>query len=48
MRGDVCPVQVSEYPFQGVKGPVNGGSNYNFLKVAFDCLNEVVQGVVTP
>ena len=40
IRGDVCPVRVSEYPFQGVKGLVNGGSNYNFLKVAIiDCLN---------
>ena len=31
--GDVCPVPVSETPFQGNEGQVNGGSNYNSLKV---------------
>jgi hypothetical protein len=30
---DFCPVQVSETPFQGNEGPVNGGGNYDPLKV---------------
>lgn len=29
-----CPVQVSEHPVQGDEGPVNGGGNYDPLKVA--------------
>ena len=32
--GDVCPVTVSKPPFQGNEGLLNGGSNYNSLKVA--------------
>ena len=29
-----CPVQVSETPVQRNEGPVNGGGNYDPLKVA--------------
>ena len=29
-----CPVQVSEHPVQWDEGPVNGGGNYDPLKVA--------------
>lgn len=32
--GDFCPVQVSQIPVQGNEGPVNGGGNYDPLKVA--------------
>ncbi len=31
---DVCPVSVPKTPFQGSKGLINGGGNYNSLKVA--------------
>ena len=31
---DSCPVRVRELPFQGNQAPVNGGGNYNPLKVA--------------
>ena len=31
---DSCPVQVSETLFQRGQGPVNGGRNYDGLKVA--------------
>ena len=31
---DVCPVRVLQTPFQGSQGLVNGGGNYNSLKVA--------------
>jgi hypothetical protein len=29
-----CPVRVSEHPLQWDEGPVNGGGNYDPLKVA--------------
>jgi len=29
-----CPVRVSEHPVQWGEGPVNGGGNYDPLKVA--------------
>ncbi|GAA0478959.1 hypothetical protein GCM10008985_38900 [Halococcus dombrowskii] len=29
-----CPVRVSEHPVQRDEGPVNGGGNYDPLKVA--------------
>ena len=32
--GDSCPVPVPEYSFQGIEGLVNGGGNYDRLKVA--------------
>lgn len=35
---DSCPVQVSENPFQGKEGPVNGGGNYDPLKVNYFAL----------
>ncbi len=31
---DVCPVSVPETLFQGSQGLINGGGNYNSLKVA--------------
>ncbi len=31
---DSCPVAVSESPFQGDEGPLNGGGNSDPLKVA--------------
>ncbi len=31
---DSCPVQVSEHRVQPDEGPVNGGGNYDPLKVA--------------
>jgi hypothetical protein len=34
MGGDVCPVPVLETPVQRSQELVNGGSNYNSLKVA--------------
>ena len=30
---DACPVAVSESPFQGEEGPLNGGGNSDPLKV---------------
>ena len=33
MAGEACPVPVSENPFQRGEGPVNGGGNYDPLKV---------------
>ena len=34
MAAEACPVLVSESLFQGDEGPVNGGGNYDPLKVA--------------
>ncbi len=34
MAGEACPVPVSENPVQRDEGPVNGGGNYDPLKVA--------------
>ena len=33
MAAESCPVPVSETPFQWDEGPVNGGGNYDPLKV---------------
>ena len=33
-EGDICPVSVPKTLFQESQGLVNGGSNYNSLKVA--------------
>ena len=33
MAGEACPVPVSENPVQRDEGPVNGGGNYDPLKV---------------
>ena len=32
--GEFCPVAVRERPVQRVEAPLNGGGNYNPLKVA--------------
>jgi hypothetical protein len=37
---EACPVLVSESPFQRDEGPVNGGGNYDPLKVPFASLNK--------
>ena len=37
---EACPVPVSESLFQREEGPVNGGGNYDPLKVKFVCLNK--------
>ena len=34
MAAEACPVPVSESPVQRDEGPVNGGGNYDPLKVA--------------
>ena len=34
MVAESCPVTVSESPIQGNEGPLNGGGNYDPLKVA--------------
>ena len=34
MAAEACPVPVPESPVQGEEGPVNGGGNYDPLKVA--------------
>ena len=34
MAAESCPVSVSERPVQREEGPINGGGNYDPLKVA--------------
>ena len=46
MEGEVCPMLVSKYPFQGVQGLVNGGNNYNSLKVIYDCFKTRLNSLV--
>ena len=34
IAAEACPVSVSQTPLQGSEGPINGGGNYDPLKVA--------------
>ena len=44
-----CPVTVSEHPFQGEEGPLNGGGNYDPLKVTKTrCLSKIRLYAGTP
>ena len=40
MAGEACPVPVSENPVQRGEGPVNGGGNYDPLKVPYASLSK--------
>ena len=42
IAAETCPVTVSEHPFQGEEGPLNGGGNYDPLKVTKPrCLSKI-------
>ncbi len=41
MAAEACPVLVSESLFQGDEGPVNGGGNYDPLKVTRVALSKI-------
>ena len=41
MAAEACPVLVSESLFQGDEGPVNGGGNYDPLKVTNVALSKI-------
>jgi len=42
IAGESCPVAVSEHPVQREEGPLNGGGNYDPLKVGANyCLSKI-------
>ena len=49
IAAESCPVTVSEHPFQGEEGPLNGGGNYDPLKVTKTrCLSKIRLYAGTP